>query len=101
MSIAATQSGSLLRLSKPSALLISEGNINIAQDDNVVDITPTSITFSGDTQIILTDSAPGRLLTIDGNVKITGDITDSNDNNLLDKIAALEARIAALEAKVK
>lgn len=49
--------------------LISEGNINIAQDDNVVDITPTSITINGD--------------------------------NLLDKIAALEARIAALEAKVK
>ena len=49
--------------------LISEGNINIAQNDNVIDITPTSITLNGD--------------------------------NLLEKITALEARIAALEAKVK
>lgn len=63
-----------IRVKSPNAeyqayTLISEGNINIAQDDNVIDITPTSITFNGD--------------------------------NLLDKIAALEARIAALEAKVK
>lgn len=49
--------------------LISEGNINIAQNDNVIDITPTSITLNGD--------------------------------NLLEKITALETRIAALEAKVK
>lgn len=63
-----------VRVKSPNAgfqayTLISEGNINIAQDDNVVDITPTSITFNGD--------------------------------NLLDKIAALEARIAALEAKAQ
>lgn len=63
-----------IRVKSPNAeyqayTLISEGNINISQDDNVIDITPTSITFNGD--------------------------------NLLDKIAALEARIAALEAKVK
>lgn len=80
---------------------IDESTIDLTQDDTHAIITPTSITFGGDTQIILTDSAPGRLLTINGNVKITGEITDNNNTNLSEKIAALEARIAALEAKVK
>lgn len=80
---------------------IDEGTIDLTQDDTHAIITPTSITFGGDAQITLTDSAPGRLLTINGNVKITGEITDNNNTNLLEKIAALEARIAALEAKVK
>ena len=84
-----------------SCTSINEGVIDLAQDDTHVIITPTSITFGGDTQIKFADSAPGQLLTINGNVKFTGDITDKNDNNLLDKIATLEARIAALEAKVK
>lgn len=80
---------------------INEGNINIAQDDNVIDITPTAISFGSDAQITLADNAPNKLLTINGNVKITGDIIDNDDNILLDKIAALEARIAALETKIK